>query len=324
MKPSPPGKRPDRRPQTTTLHPRNRHQGRYDFAALVSASPGLAPFIKRTPDGERSIDFASPVAVRALNRALLAQHYGITQWDIPAGYLCPPVPGRADYVHGLADLLAGDNGGAIPQGSGVRVLDIGVGANCIYPLIGTREYGWRFVGTDIEARAVEAARTIVASNPGLDAVIELRHQPQRERIFAGVIEPGEHFDVSMCNPPFHASAQAAAQGTRRKLANLHGPGTPATLNFGGRPDELWCPGGEAAFLGRMIDESAAIADRICWFSSLLSRADTVPAVTRHLRRAAAVDVRVVPMAQGSKQSRFVAWTFMDARRRHDWHRTRAR
>ena len=133
------------------LHPRNRHSGRYDFPKLIAACPELGEYVILNPYGKQSIDFANPDAVRVFNRALLRQFYGIQHWDIPAGYLCPPVPGRADYLHGLADLLAADNGGIIPRGAAVRVLDIGTGANCIYPLIGHREYGWYFTGSDIDA-----------------------------------------------------------------------------------------------------------------------------------------------------------------------------
>jgi 23S rRNA (adenine1618-N6)-methyltransferase len=98
--------------------------------------PELGQFVIINPYGKESIDFANPDAVRVFNRALLKAFYGIAHWDIPADYLCPPVPGRADYVHFLADLLASVNDGKIPRGSIVRVLDIGMGANCVYPLIG--------------------------------------------------------------------------------------------------------------------------------------------------------------------------------------------
>jgi 23S rRNA (adenine1618-N6)-methyltransferase len=53
----------------------------------------------------------------------------------PANYLCPPIPAVADYLHYLADLLA-DGSGGVPRGIKVRALDVGVGANCIYPLLG--------------------------------------------------------------------------------------------------------------------------------------------------------------------------------------------
>jgi 23S rRNA (adenine1618-N6)-methyltransferase len=43
----------------------------------------------------------------------------------------PSIPGRADYIHYIADLLAESNNGIIPR-SWDQGLDIGIGANCIY------------------------------------------------------------------------------------------------------------------------------------------------------------------------------------------------
>ncbi|RZL08485.1 MAG: DUF890 domain-containing protein, partial [Hymenobacter sp.] len=161
----------------TVLHPRNPHRERYDFAQLTQASPPLAGFVSVNKFGDASIDFANPEAVKALNQALLKQFYGIAHWDIPAGYLCPPIPGRADYVHYVADLLAGSNGGVLPPGKRISVLDIGVGANCIYPIIGHQAYGWRFVGSETDPVALRAARNIVAANLALQGSIDCRPQP---------------------------------------------------------------------------------------------------------------------------------------------------
>ncbi|MDX2220656.1 MAG: RlmF-related methyltransferase [Burkholderiales bacterium] len=115
-----------------SLHPRNRHRGRYDFAQLIAALPALEAFLIPNPFDakELTIDFANPESVMALNAALLKAYYAVDSWRIPPGYLCPPIPGRADYVHFAADLLANDHNGRIPRGPEVRVLDIGVGANC--------------------------------------------------------------------------------------------------------------------------------------------------------------------------------------------------
>jgi len=298
------------------LHPRNRHQGRYNFARLTAACPGLAAFLTHSPAGETTLDFSNPDAVRALNTALLKDQYGIAHWSIPAGYLCPPIPGRADYVHGLADLLAGDNNGVVPRGAAVRALDIGVGASCIYPLIGHRDYGWQFVGSEVDAIALESANSIVQSNAGLRDVIELRQQSNRGQIFAGVVDDVDEFDLTLCNPPFHASADAAARGSRRKSRNLGQADAP--LNFGGQASELWCTGGEASFLRRMIRESVGIGPRVLWFSSLVSKSDHLADIHRQLKKAGAQDVREVAMGQGNKQSRFVAWTFLDATQRDAW------
>ena len=298
------------------LHPRNRFQGRYDFARLTAQCPELSAFLTTNPVGETTINFSNPDAVRALNRALLKVDYGIAHWDIPDGYLCPPIPGRADYVHGLADLLAECNDGVVPRGPAIRVLDVGVGANCIYPLVGHREYGWRFVGSEVDAIALQSAQAIVGANTGLGDAIELRHQSNRGRIFAGVVHDDDRFDLTLCNPPFHGSAGDAARASRRKSRNL---GTPdAALNFGGHAGELWCTGGEASFLRRMIRESVDINSQVLWFSSLVSKSEHLADVHRQLKKAGAVEVREVAMAQGNKQSRFVAWTFQDAARRDAW------
>jgi len=317
--PSPPAQPPQR---PSPLHPRNRHQGRYDFPVLIRRHPALAAFVILNPYGKKSIDFANPEAVKTLNRALLAEHYGIRHWDIPPGYLCPPIPGRADYLHGLADLLGSD--GEIPRGRAVRVLDIGVGANCIYPLIGHREYGWQFLGADIDSTALAAAGAIVRAN-GLEDAIRLRRQGDPQHVFQGLLQADERFDLTLCNPPFHATPEEATRGSRRKWRNL-GRLDPSRklplLNFGGQGAELHCPGGEAAFVARMIAESAQFAGQVCWFSSLISKAANLPAARAALKRVGAGEVREVPMAQGQKQSRFIAWSFLDAEARRRWRETR--
>lgn len=320
-----PAKRPPKPPASSPdkgqLHPRNRHQGRYDFPVLIKTSPELAAFVIINPYGKESIDFANPAAVKVFNRALLKQFYGIAHWDIPADYLCPPIPGRADYLHYLADLLATDNAGEIPRGAAVRALDIGVGANCIYPLLGNREYGWRFVGADIAPQAIASAKTIVQSNPGLNEQIELRLQQDAGHIFNGLLQPEERFELTLCNPPFHASADEAASGSKRKWRNL-GKLDPKrklpVLNFGGQAAELWCPGGEAAFVARLIRESAEHGEQVLWFSTLISKSGNLPGVYTTLKKVGAVETRTVEMSQGQKQSRFVAWTFLDADQRQRW------
>ncbi|HJU50046.1 MAG TPA: 23S rRNA (adenine(1618)-N(6))-methyltransferase RlmF [Pseudogulbenkiania sp.] len=303
------------------LHPRNLHRQRYDFAVLIAACPDLASFVACNTHGDDSIDFADPAAVKALNRALLAHHYGIAQWDIPPGYLCPPIPGRADYLHHLADLLAGSNGGVVPEKA--NVLDVGVGANCIYPILGRVLYGWRFVGSDIDPVALRAAKAIVEANPVLAGAIRLRRQMSSANVFRGVIKHDDRFDLTLCNPPFHASAQEAEAGTRRKLTNLTGKRPAKTvLNFGGQNAELWCDGGEAGFLHTMVMESAGFASQCCWFSSLVSKEANLPGLYRALKQAGARRVETIAMAQGQKVSRLVAWSYLDEAALAEWRATR--
>jgi 23S rRNA (adenine1618-N6)-methyltransferase len=274
---------------------------------LAAVHPPLAPQLLRDARGELSIDFANALSVRALNQALLKHDYAIAHFELPAGYLCPPIPGRADYVHVVADLLASTPGNDGAAGSAVRVLDIGVGANCIYPLLGQREYGWQFVGADINTAALAVAQQIIDANH-LTASITLRHQAQRGQIFTGVIQPDDVFALTMCNPPFHASATEVAQHRRRKWAGLGK--ADAGLNFGGQDAELWCTGGEASFVKRMVQQSAAFGAQVRWFSSLIARAEHLYALQKQLSKVGALEVRILPMAQGNKLSRVLAWRFM--------------
>ena len=299
------------------LHPRNLHRSRYNFPELTESSPSLKPFVFVNPYGDESVDFSNPLAVKALNAALLKYFYGIAHWDIPENYLCPPIPGRADYIHYLADLLASVNGDTIPTGNSVKVLDIGVGANCIYPIIGHQVYGWQFVGSDIDRTAIDSATNIAAINPSLQQDLTFRLQHSASNIFKGIIRKGEHFDLTMCNPPFHASAAEAMAGSQRKVRNL-GKQKETVLNFGGQQAELWCKGGELEFIRNMIAESAQTGLQCRWFTTLVSKSAHLPMVYTALDRAGATSFRTVEMAQGQKQSRFVAWTFLSRKEMEDW------
>lgn len=298
------------------MHPRNRDRDGYDFHALLGAAPELKAFVSPHPCGGDTIDFSDPNAVTELNHALLKLHYGIQHWEIPRGYLCPAVPGRADYIHHVADLLASDNGGSIPRGDAVTAFDIGVGANAIYPIIGVKEYDWRFMGSDIDATALESASRIVAGHAALKSRVILRLQPNANELFAGIARVGETFALCLCNPPFHASEAQASAGTLRKLRNLGECATaPLRLNFGGRANELWCLGGEPGFIDRMIRQSAAVPALCGWFTTLVSKSSSLSAIHHALKKVQALEVRTIPMAQGQKQSRIVAWSYLPAQHR---------
>jgi 23S rRNA (adenine1618-N6)-methyltransferase len=328
------------------LHVKNRHRGLYDFDQLAKAVPQLAPLIKRNPRGQKTIDFSDPKSVKLLNKALLNVHYNIANWDIPQGYLCPPIPGRADYVHRLADLLVTD----MPRlkSHRCRVIDIGTGANCIYPLIGAAEYNWSVVGTDIADAALNNARRIVQENPRFKQQLSFRLQHNSKSIFTNVIQENDLFDLSMCNPPFHRSQHDASVGSDRKVRNLtkqrknrqgldaqcqgyhdtnrsakNATKSPlatsgAALNFGGQSAELWCEGGELAFITLMGNESKIFAHQVLWFSTLISKNTNIRPMKQLLEKLGVSDIHVEEMQQGQKVSRFIAWTFQNSEQRKSW------
>lgn len=306
-----------------TLHPRNKHRERYDLKALTQSLPDLEKFVIQNKYNDESIDFADPEAVKTLNKALLKHFYNIENWDIPEQYLCPPIPGRADYVHNIADILGHVNGGNIPTGNNIRGLDIGVGANCVYPLIGQSEYGWTFVGSDIDAKSLEVANHILQENTALTASIELRMQPNAHKILSDIIKPEEQFDFMLCNPPFHSSLKEAQESTLKKMEGLKKQNvTHVKPNFSGQSHELWCVGGEAKFVSDLITESKDFANSCFWFSSLVSRHENLSPIYKALRKVKAVEVKTIKMGQGTKISRFVAWTFLNDEQQEEWKKSR--
>jgi 23S rRNA (adenine1618-N6)-methyltransferase len=305
------------------LHPRNRHLLRYDFEQLTASFPALAPFVKLNKFLEGSVNFFDPEAVKALNQALLKHYYGIDRWEIPPGYLCPPIPGRADYIHYLADLLFPSKTIATSTKSlyneKVKCLDIGVGANCIYPLIGTKEYGWSFIGSDIDQIALENAQRIVDQNEGLSDKISLRLQQHPENILKGILRENERVELTICNPPFFASGAEAQAANQRKINNLKGTvDSKPQLNFGGHSNELWSLGGEKQFIAKLIQESNNYTTSCYWFTSLVSRQSHLKFLYAQLKKIKPTEVKTIPMAQGNKTSRMIAWTFLTDKQRKAW------
>ncbi len=161
--------------QKPGLHPRNRHQHRYDLAALCQTTPELTSFLIRTPAGEQSVDFANPQAVkrsiRRCWRIFMPLHTGtFRQGFMSAGaWSCGlyPSSGGSAWRNDREYSGAGNYSGR------------GVGANCIYPLIGVHEYGWRFTGSEVSDAAMSSAQAIIQANTGLSRAIRLRRQKIR-------------------------------------------------------------------------------------------------------------------------------------------------
>jgi len=304
-----------------SLHPRNLHNKRYPIADLVKVCPELKSYVKLTPQGETSIDFSQAKAVFLLNKALLSYYYQIQYWQIPENFLCPPVPGRADYLHYLADLITGSTPKQkINKDANVRILDIGTGANCIYPLIGESLFGWQFVGTDISKLALESAEKNLSTNHLSSRLV---WQKNKSNIFKGILKTQltsdiAQFDACICNPPFYESAKQAMQvnltkqhklnKNRVKKGNRVKP-IEQNRNFRGQNAELWCQGGELAFLLNMVDESIEYAKQIVWFTTLVSNKENLPPLQKRLAHHNARQVKTIPMGQGQKQSRILAWQF---------------
>ena len=291
----------------TNLHPKNKNREQYDFKKLLKQVPNLKKYIRSTKDGEDTIPFSDPSAVKLLNKALLISYYGINNWDFPENNLCPPIPSRADYIHYISDLLK--------QKKDVTCLDIGVGANCIYPIIGISEYKWDFIASDINTDSISCAKKIINTNPSLKGKVKFRLQKDENNIFNGIIKPKDKFDVSICNPPFHASKEEALKGSMRKARSLTGKKSKKIkVNFSGISNEIITEGGEKQFINNMINESVKYADNCLWFTTLVSNEKNLNRIYSSLKKIKASKVKTINMSTANKISRIVAWTFKEKKK----------
>ncbi len=288
-----------------SLHPKNKHKSGYDLDSLCLTYPDLSVFVFTNKYETKTIDFSNPKAVKALNKALLFEHYNIKFWEFPDDNLCPPIPGRVDYIHHVSDIL---NASDISEN--IEVLDIGTGASCIYPLLGTSEYNWDFVGTDIDKTSLEFAQEIINKN-NLENSISLRFQANSKYILKSIIKNSDKFSISMCNPPFYKSEKEAVEATVRKLKGLKKDGDKLIRNFAGRHNELWYIGGEKAFLHNYLYESSLFKDQCIWFTSLVSKKDLIRGLKVSLKKLGASSVQIINMGTGNKISRIIAWSFQE-------------
>lgn len=73
-------------------------------------------------------------------------------------------------------------------------------------------------------------------------------------VLHGVVKDGEKFDFCMCNPPFFETLEAA--------------GLNPKTSCGGTPEEMVCPGGERAFISRIIEDSVLLQQSFRYFIDL--------------------------------------------------------
>ena len=282
------------------LHKKNKHHSGYDLDVLCKVYPELKSYCFINNYNKLTIDFANPSAVKSLNTALLKAYYGINFWNFPDHNLCPPIPGRVDYIHYLSDLVSTEKQ--------VKVLDLGTGASCIYPLLGQAVYNWDFVAVDVNSDTIKYANNIIKENK-LEHKISLRHQKNKDNLLIDIIETDDFFDISMCNPPFYKSEEEALQATTRKLKGLKNENKTVVRNFSGQPDELWYNGGEKAFLHNYIYQSSLYKSNCLWYTSLVSKKDLVAGLQKSLKKMGAKHIKTINMQQGHKQSRILAWSF---------------
>jgi 23S rRNA (adenine1618-N6)-methyltransferase len=288
---------------------------KYDIPKLIEVLPELMPKIISNKKGEATIDFSDSESILLLNKALLKFHYQINDWHLPDGYLIPPIPGRADYVSGIVDLIISECS-FNPDTRLMEGIDMGCGASCIYPILFTAEYGGKMLAVDNNEKAIKNARKIIKANKKLEDRIEVVQQSNSKNLLHKVIPKDRRFEFLMCNPPFYESEKAAAEANIRKEKNLKTG--KRFRNFKGQKNELIFPGGEKLFISQLIKESFEYKKSVLWYSSLVSKKENLKLFSKLLKHESIQDIKVVEMNRGNKTGRFISWSFFTKKQRTNW------
>ncbi|KAF0696669.1 Aste57867_12587 [Aphanomyces stellatus] len=275
------------------IHPRNMYRTPPDFAALANQYTSLRPHVHISSKGAAVMQWSDPQAVKELTKALLHRDFGLT-WDMPLNRLCPPLTNRLNYIHWIEDLILLSQPSYVSTiDSPIRGLDVGTGASCIYPLLGHALNQWHFVATDIDPASIECAATTIHAN-NLATAINLQLVDNSSSIFPPLSRP---LLFTMCNPPFFDSIDEADTNPRTSCT--------------GSALEMTTPGGEVAFIGRMIQESVALTTQVRWYTSLIGRKASLRPLLASLRAHGISNTRTTEFLQGRTTRWGIAWSFTD-------------
>ncbi|KAF3918591.1 hypothetical protein AA313_de0201915 [Arthrobotrys entomopaga] len=329
------------------MHPRNVYKNSISFSQLAKENPNFAKCLK----GASSIDFHDPESIRQLAKALLRKDFNL-QVELPEDRLCPAVfPkfiseqkdnfdsklmyifARLNYILWLSDLLVDTHthiqSAGPPKVTGVdmyiyipknklqceKVSNLhsstcsGTGASAIYPLLGCAQFPhWNFIATEIDPASLLHASKNIQQN-SLETRITLVDVSHAEYIFPKeVTESAESIDFTMCNPPFYSSVNDMMSSAKLKSV-------PPLSACTGSTTEMVTEGGEVAFVGRIIDESLKLREKVRWYTSMLGKLTSVEKVVDKLKENEISNYVVGEFVQGvGKTKRWaVGWSFGDAR-----------
>ena len=225
-----------------------------DFLILIKEFPELKKYIIKHNDNkieEFSFDWSNNDLSLLMTKSILKYYFNIQYYDIPKGFLIPPIPSRLNYlnlIHSLIKDIKEEN---------IIGIDIGTGANIIYPILGNSVYNWKFICTEINNESYNNARIILQKN-NLEEDINLIKQDNKNNIFLGILNRENKYSFSMCNPPYYDYEQEIKIEDKKR---------DSEFNF----DEVYYKEGELGFFQRYLEESICYKKNIFLYTILIGK-----------------------------------------------------
>ena len=224
-----------------------------DFLILIKEFPELKKYIKKHDEKieEFSFDWSNNDLSLLMTKSILNYYFNIKYYDIPKGFLIPPVPSRLNYLNLINELIKDI------KKENIIGVDIGTGANIIYPILGNSIYNWKFICSEINNESYNNAKLILQKN-NLEENINLIKQENKNNIFVSIINQENKYTFSMCNPPYYDYEQEIKIEDKKR---------DTEYNF----DEVYYEKGELGFFERYFEESICYKKNIFLFTILIGK-----------------------------------------------------
>ena len=231
---------------------------RPDFLTLIKEFPELKKYIlKQNEDNEEEFqfDWSNNELSLLMDKSILNYYFNIKYYDIPKGFLIPPIPSRINYINLINSIITKlINDIDIKNIIGI---DIGTGANIIYPILGYSIYKWKFICTEINKEAYNNAKLILQKN-NLENNINIIKQNNKDNIFISILNRENKYIFSMCNPPYY-NYENEIKLEDKKRDNEY--------NF----DEIYYKNGEYGFFQRYFEESICYKNNVFLYTILIGK-----------------------------------------------------
>ena len=224
-----------------------------DFLILIKEFPELKKYIIKHDEKieEFSFDWSNNDLSLLMTKSILNYYFNIKYYDIPKGFLIPPVPSRLNYLNLINELIKDI------KKENIIGVDIGTGANIIYPILGNSLYNWKFICSEINNESYNNAKLILQKN-NLEENINLIKQENKNNIFVSIINQENKYTFSMCNPPYYDYEQEIKIEDKKR---------DTEYNF----DEVYYEKGELGFFERYFEESICYKKNIFLFTILIGK-----------------------------------------------------
>lgn len=253
-------------------------------------------------NGHIKLNYKDKTALQMLTCCLLKRDFGLNL-ELPPDKLIPTLPLRLNYILWLEDI---EESLSWKDRSGIKGLDIGCGASCIYPLLAAvhSKHRWKMVGLERSKDSVEYAKKNVTTNR-LDSEVGVVQQEDGEStIFRAFMENNTgQYDFCMCNPPFYDESDDTKPENR--TGRRKQPSNART----GSSSELCTDGGELRFVGKIIEESMELKDKISVYTSMIGHKRNYEEILRMLKRYNIDNITTTRFCQGNTTRWGIAWSF---------------